>query len=138
MQPSSCDEDDIDRKVRDIVARCLGKTSVEVSLDARLFADLGADSLDVIDVTYQIERLMGVPLDGPERNFLAALNSVPPDALVGDDVSATWLGQWSGAFPGLSTLLVHDVVARGQLKDLITVKAFAELVRARMKTTDRV
>lgn len=132
MQPSSYDVDELDASVRDIVSRCLGMPPDNVQPESRLFTDLGADSLDVIDVVYQIERRLGVVLDGPERSFLAALNSVPPDAIVGDDgVRSDWLSNWRDAFPGLSDLLVHEVVLRGDLKNLITVKAFAQLVRAK-------
>lgn len=118
--------------VREIVCRCLGRGIDGVEPQSRLFADLGADSLDVIDIIYQIERTTGTPLDGPERSFLAALNSIPPDALIDEKtVRSSWLDPWREAFPGLESLLDAQSVTREQLKDLITIRALVTLVESK-------
>lgn len=47
---------DIEESVRKIVAESLGRKLDEVKLDSVLMADLGAESLDFLDVVFRLER----------------------------------------------------------------------------------
>ena len=132
MQRSSLDADNLETVVGDIIAQCIGRSSDEVKPGSRLFTDLGADSLDLIDIIFQLERRLGVSMEGPERSFLASLHSIPPQALLEDGaVRSEWLMTWRNDFPGLEPLLEQPSVTRAQLKDLITVEALAELLRSK-------
>ena len=117
----------------DIVAGCLDTPRDKIHPGSRLYADLGADSLDLVDILRQIEVRLNVPMDGPERTFLGALASIPPRALAGEDAVRTeWLEPWRQVFPGLDAAISGETVHRAVLKDLITVGALAELVQARL------
>ena len=43
---------EIDEKVRLLVAEALGRPASDVTLDASLMGDLGADSLDFLDIVF--------------------------------------------------------------------------------------
>lgn len=55
-------------KVADIIAEHLGVDRAKVTPDAKLIDDLGADSLDCVEVTMALEDDMGVSIDDDDAN----------------------------------------------------------------------
>lgn len=51
--------DEIYAKVRDVLVEALGVDEDEVSPTASLVGDLGAESIDILDIVFQIERTFG-------------------------------------------------------------------------------
>jgi len=49
-------------KVREIIADVLVIDSADVALDKRLIADLGAESIDFLDLVFQLEKEFGVKI----------------------------------------------------------------------------
>ena len=49
--------------VKKIIVETLGCTEDNVTLDANLFDDLGADSLDVVELSLSIEESTGISID---------------------------------------------------------------------------
>lgn len=49
-------------KVREIIADVLVIDEDEVSLDSRLIADLGAESIDFLDLVFQLEKEFGIKI----------------------------------------------------------------------------
>ena len=54
--------EDIAETVRKIVAESLGKKLEEVRLDSILMEDLGAESLDFLDIVFRLERDFGIEI----------------------------------------------------------------------------
>jgi acyl carrier protein len=57
--PVAINSDDIDRvypRVAQAVAQALARDPAEVRLDSRLFADLEAESIDLLDIVFRLER----------------------------------------------------------------------------------
>jgi acyl carrier protein len=57
--PVAISRDDIDRvypRVAAAVAQALARDAAEVRLDSRLFADLEAESIDLLDIVFRLER----------------------------------------------------------------------------------
>jgi acyl carrier protein len=51
---------EIERKVREALAGALELPLEEIPLEARLEADLGAESIDLIDIAFRIEKTFGI------------------------------------------------------------------------------
>jgi len=51
--------DDIFAKVRDVLVDALGVDDDEVTPEARLTKDLGAESIDFLDITFKLEQAFG-------------------------------------------------------------------------------
>ncbi len=49
--------------VKEIIVETLGCTEDSVTLDANLFDDLGADSLDAVELSLAIEEKVGISID---------------------------------------------------------------------------
>lgn len=61
----------IESKVKDIVVDILRVERSELSSSSHLMADLGADSLDALDVALRIEKVFGIQIpDDSIKNFL--------------------------------------------------------------------
>lgn len=60
------DEKEIVSKVRQCVATALGRDEDEVQVDKKLQGDLEAESIDYLDITFQLERTFGISIDKDE------------------------------------------------------------------------
>jgi len=56
----------MEQKIIDLVAEKLGKSKEEIKLTSRLVEDLGADSLDVVELIMAFEDEFGVSLPDEE------------------------------------------------------------------------
>jgi acyl carrier protein len=54
--------DAIGEAVRKIVAEALGRPAADVTMSSILMADLGAESLDFLDIVFRIERDFGIQI----------------------------------------------------------------------------
>lgn len=60
------DEKEIVSKVRACVATALGRDEDEVQIDKKLQRDLEAESIDYLDITFQLEKSFGISIDKDE------------------------------------------------------------------------
>jgi len=56
-------DSDLLEHVKTSIATALGSDRGELTSDTRLFDELGVDSVDLLDVSYEIERLTGCELE---------------------------------------------------------------------------
>ena len=114
---------------RTIVAGCLARDVAEVHPDSRLITDLGADSLDFIDLIFTLEKRFGVRLRENDLSMMTRPDASSPEAaanaefLTSDAVSRLlpWL-------PELATVPDLSRVRPTQVWPLITVEALWRLV----------
>jgi acyl carrier protein len=59
-------EQEIISKVRTCVATALGRDEDEVQVDKKLQRDLEAESIDYLDITFQLEKAFGITIDKDE------------------------------------------------------------------------
>ncbi|RMH12999.1 MAG: acyl carrier protein [Planctomycetota bacterium] len=55
-------QDEIFEKVREVLVEALAVDEDEVTPEATLFSDLGAESIDVLDISFQLERAFGIKI----------------------------------------------------------------------------
>lgn len=58
--------DEIFEKVRDVLVEALGVDDDEVTPEASLAADLGAESIDFLDIVFQLEQAFGFKIEQGE------------------------------------------------------------------------
>jgi acyl carrier protein len=59
-------KDEVFDKVRDVLVDALGADEDEVVNDARLVADLGAESIDFLDIVFRLEKTFGIKIEQGE------------------------------------------------------------------------
>ena len=74
-------------KVRDAFAAALGLEEDEVELDAKLIEDLGAESLDFLDIVYRLERAFDIkiPRGGIESTAQEEAGQYEVDGILTDE-----------------------------------------------------
>jgi acyl carrier protein len=68
--------DSLEIKVRNILAEQLGVDLVEVSPDARILEDLGADSLDVVEMVMSLEEAFDIEIPDEDVEELRTVADV--------------------------------------------------------------
>ena len=69
--PETLTETAIDDAVREIVAEALARDPASVRLESALMGDLGAESLDFLDVVFKLERRFGIEITRGEMERAA-------------------------------------------------------------------
>jgi acyl carrier protein len=112
-------------QMRDIIAAVLSVDEEEVTPTARFFADLGAESIDVLDLSFQVERQFGVKI---EFSRLLAGDQIQTDEHgVVTPESLQWLAE---KYPFLGVEQLGPSPTPEAMKDLLTVEAITRLVDA--------
>jgi acyl carrier protein len=67
---------DFEKRVRELIAEQLGVTVDQVVTDANLVSDLGADSLDVVELVMALEDELGVEVPDEDAQKLVTVGAV--------------------------------------------------------------
>jgi acyl carrier protein len=68
--------DNIQDKVRDIIVEQLGVNPEQVTLEAKFIEDLGADSLDTVELVMAFEEEFGIDVPDEEAEKLMSVGDV--------------------------------------------------------------
>jgi len=123
---------DIEQAVKEAVAEALALEDDEVTPDAAITAELGAESIDLLDVLFRIERATGVKLEAAD--LADHIQGGIPDEVFGDDdgtVSATGLAQLKRVMPQIDESALVGQLDAERVIDLFTVANLVELVHQR-------
>jgi len=66
----------VDKRVREIVAEQLERDVNEVSNEASFIDDLGADSLDIVELVMKMEEEFGIEIPDEEAEKIKTVNDV--------------------------------------------------------------
>jgi acyl carrier protein len=66
----------VDKKVKEIVAEQLGKDANEIAANASFIDDLGADSLDIVELVMKMEEEFGIEIPDEEAEKIKTVNDV--------------------------------------------------------------
>jgi acyl carrier protein len=58
--------DEIERQVQEVLVEALGVDDYEVKIDATLMGDLGAESIDFLDIVFRLEKAFGIKIPREE------------------------------------------------------------------------
>jgi len=122
---------DIHRKVTSVLAEVLAVDEGDISPTASLQRDLGADSLDLLEITFRLEQEFGIEIPRgelwPEPNFRIRPEWVRDDKLTDDgleelrailpyaDLGSFQVGQRPGAVSELFTVGLVDAYLEWKL-----------------------
>ncbi len=129
---------DIDPKVFDAVRRCISE-SLAVPLDdiapsSRLIDDLGADSLDFVDIIFMLDRELDIRVRDSEFNFLTRLDFSSPEVMKQGFLTESVVRELETWLPAVAE---HDRtrITPQQLFSLITVEAICLVAGRRLAAT---
>jgi acyl carrier protein len=128
----STTQPEINESVRQAVASALGLEEDEVTPDATLMDDLGAESIDLLDILFRIERSTGVKIKASDLGEHIQ-GGIPDDEFgqEGGTVSDKGLEQLKTVMPQIDADSLRGSLAPENVIQLFTVQNLADMVAQR-------
>jgi len=124
------DEPEIISKVRECVANALGRDEDEVELESVLSTDLEAESIDYLDITFQLEKTFGITI---QKDELFPQKIFQDEALVqGGVVTEKGLGFLAEKLPFADLTEFRKSPKITKLPELFTVRLLVNYVRTKL------
>ena len=109
--------------VRRCVAESLALPAADIELQSRLVDDLGANSLDFIDIVFNLEREIGIRVRDTEFNFLTRLDFSSPEVMQQGFLVREVVDRLAEWLPAMAQVPDRNQVSPRTLFSLITVEA---------------
>jgi acyl carrier protein len=123
---------DIDLAVRDAVAEALALEPEEVSPEATLTDELGAESIDLLDVLFRIERSTGVKIHAADLADHIQGGIADEDFSDAEEiVSASGLAHLATIMPQIDPAELEGRLSAERVIDLLSVQNLSDLVASR-------
>jgi acyl carrier protein len=120
--------------VRTIVAEALARDPASVRLESRLMDDLGAESLDFLDIVFKLERRFGIQITRGEMEGAARGDMSEEEFAPGGVISEAGLARLRELMPE-SADRIRPGLRPALILSLFTVRTFANMVRAKTAET---
>ena len=120
---------EIQSAVQEAVVGALGVGEDEATPDATLMDDLGAESIDLLDILFRIERKSGVKV--ATSDLADAIQGGIPDEVFGDQneiVSSIGLAHLRTVMPQIDPEALAGKLGADQVMSLLTVENLAAIV----------
>jgi acyl carrier protein len=125
-------EDTINR-VRKCIAEVLAMDPGEITAQSNLVDDLGADSLDLVELMYLLEQEFDIRLSQDDLSLSAQLGLPEEDIHQNEVLTAKALELLRKRFPNAIDIL-KDGISRRHLAALLTVEETARLVKKKLQS----
>jgi acyl carrier protein len=125
--------DEIESTLCALLADSLALSRDEITRERRLFEDLGADSLDFIDIAFSIEKAFSIKVRDSELDFLSRLDFSSPAVMRDGYLTRETVERLQAWLPGLRER-EPDTVTPRELFSLITVETLCLLVERKVLT----
>jgi acyl carrier protein len=123
--------DDVVARVARRVAEVVAKPVDAVRPESRLMTDLGADSLDLVELMFLLEQEFGIKLSREDLSLSAQLGLPEAELRTGEVLTPKALELLRARFPGAGEVL-REGATRRELAALLTVEEIARSVRTRL------
>jgi acyl carrier protein len=118
-----------------MIADSLAVDAGEVTPESRLIDDLGADSLDFVDLVFAIEKEFDVKLREADLNFLGRLDFSSPTVMKDGFITEQTLETLAPMLPALQHVADRAHVTPGQLFSMLTVDSVRLMIERRLASS---
>ena len=123
--------DEIFGEVQEVLVDALGVDDDEVTTEATLMGDLGAESIDFLDVVFRLEKAFGIKIPREEL-FPAESLMNNPEFVNNGKLTEIGLGELREKMPHTNLLGFEDDPDINKLGDLFTVGAIVNYVEGKL------
>ena len=127
MAPS---RDEVFAKVRDVLSDALGVDDEEVAPEATLQGDLGAESIDFLDIVFRLEKAFDIKIPKGELFPDDILNN--PEFVDGDKMTPAGLERLKEAMPHADFSQFEAEPTVSKMPDLFTVDTIVNYVETKL------
>jgi acyl carrier protein len=133
------DKKEIYEKVKESIVEALGVDEEEVTPGAVLFDDLGAESLDLLDIVFRLEKGFGIkiPRGGIQQDLLDAEGLKEADVLIDGALTARGAEELKKRMPEVDQQRITEGFRIDDIPTLFTVQTFVTIVTRALAEKDR-
>lgn len=136
------DEKLIYEKVKESVVEALGVDEEEVKPNAVLFDDLGAESLDLLDIVFRLEKEFGIkiPRGGIQADALSAEgeNLKEEDLVIDGVLTPLGIEKLKEAMPEIDPSRLTEGFRADDIATLFTVQTFVSITKKLVEDKEKV
>ena len=121
------EQSDVETGVREIVAEALARSTDSVQLHSNLMADLGAESLDFLDIVFKIEQRFSIQITRGEMERAARGDMSPEEFAPKGVISAQGLARLKELMPEAASR-INEGLRPAQILSLFSVQTFVNIV----------
>jgi acyl carrier protein len=119
--------------IRNIVAECLARNLADVRPESRLITELGADSLDFVDLIFTLEKRFGVRIR--ENDLISRASTFNQDGTAVEFLPPEAVSRLLPWLPELATAPDPSRIRPAQVLPLVTVEGLWLLVEQKMASS---
>jgi acyl carrier protein len=119
--------------IRSIVADSLALPEDRIAPGSRLTADLGADSLDFVDIVFLIEKAFSIKIRDGELDFFSRLDFSSAKAMKEGFLTREAVDSLRGWLPALDRVEDPSKVTPAQIFSMISIETLCILVESKGK-----
>jgi acyl carrier protein len=120
----------VEQRVREVVAEALARDLSEVKLETILMGDLGAESLDFLDIVFKLERAFSIQITRGEMERAARGNMADEEFAPAGVISEAGLARLRELMPEAAQR-IQPGLRPAQILSLFSVRTFVNLVLAK-------
>ena len=128
MAPS---REEVFTTVQDVLSEALGVDQEEVSHESTLQGDLGAESIDFLDIVFRLEKAFSIKIPKGELFPEDALSN--PEYVDGDNLTPAGLDPLKSAMPHADFSQFEKDPDISKMPDLFTVRTIVNYVEGKLK-----
>lgn len=129
--------EDVFATVRRSVAESLAVPEAEILPESRLVDDLGADSLDFVDIVFMLDAELGIRVRETELSFLTRLDFSSPEVMKEGYLTGEVVTRLAAWLPAMEQVEDRSRITPRQLFSLITVEAICLVAQRRLAAEGR-
>ena len=111
-------EAEVFEKVKEALVEALSVDDDQVTREAKIFADLGAESIDLLDIIFRLEKAFNIKI--PRGELVPELNN--PEFVQGGKLTAAGLVEIKARMPHVNLAEFELNPEVGKIMDLFTVQ----------------
>jgi acyl carrier protein len=119
--------DGILQRVQEVLVDALGVYNDEVTTDATLMGDLGAESIDLLDIIFRLEKAFGIKFNRMELLPAEKLKNNPKFVSNGK-LTAAGLMELKSEMPNIQIAKFEEDPNINKLSDLLTIETIVNYV----------
>lgn len=125
-------EQDVLQKLRPLIFEVTGVPEQDIAMSSVLMNDLGAESIDLLDLSFLIEERFGITIEANEFERQASAE-LPDDAYEQDGfLTAAALEKLRQALPEIAPDKLSSGLRKVDLPALLTVGVFVHLIQRKL------
>jgi acyl carrier protein len=131
MAGMAASRDEVFAKVKDVLTDALGVDDDEVAPEATLQGDLGAESIDFLDIVFRLEKAFAIKIPKGELFPDDILNN--PEYVAGDKMTQAGVARLKQVMPHADFSHFENEPLVEKMPDLFTVKTIVNYIESKLK-----